>query len=269
MQARSELESARSDAALASTTARRWQSLAATELVSRQETDEKVADLSARQAQANALQANVDRLRAMQRFTRLVAPFDGVVTARNTDVGALINGGMTTDSALFEISDVRRLRVYVDVPQSQIASIRNGGQAELVVPERPNETFTATVESMARSIDAGSGAMRVQLSVDNNAGHLLPGGFTTVRFAAGQASASSNVGVPPSALIVGKNGVQVAVLGPNEQIDLRQVRISSDRGNVIELAGGVSANDRVVANPPDGLQNGTRVRVAALVSSKQ
>lgn len=260
-QARAELARARSEAALADTTARRWQSLLTSDSVSRQEVEERVADHTAKQAAVNALQANVERLQAMQQYRRLTAPFDGIVTARNTDVGALINVGSSAGSELFVVSDVRRLRIYVNVPQRQVAAIRSGAKAQVNVPERPGETFEATVQSLAQAIDASTGAMRVQLTVDNADGRLLPGGFATVRFEA--VGGTQALGLPPSALIVGRNGVQVALVDDEGRTQLRPVTIARDLGRVVELTDGVRESDRVINSPPDGIADGDVVRIAA------
>lgn len=261
LQARAELATARSNAALANTTSQRWQALLATDSVSKQEADEKAGDLTAKQSAVNALQANVDRVQALQRYTSLLAPFDGVVTARNTDVGALIGVGGAPGSELFVVSDIRRLRVYVNVPQRQVAQVRPGAVARISVPERPGRTYEAKVQSLSQAISTGSGAMLVQLAVDNAAGELLPGGFASVRFDA-QAEAAG-LSVPPGALIFGKNGVQVAVVDKADRVQLKQVTIARDLGSSVELAAGLGKDDRVIQNPPDGVSHGDQVRVAS------
>lgn len=269
LQARAELVTARSNAALAASTSQRWQSLLATDSVSRQEADEKAGDLAAKQSVVQALQANVERVQALQRYTRLVAPFDGVVTARNTDVGALIGVGGAPGSELFVVSDVRRLRVYVNVPQRQVALIRPGAHAQISVPEHPGRTWPATVQSRSQAIAAGSGAELVQLIVPNASGELLPGGYATVRFETshqqpGQASALS---LPPSALIIGQAGVQVATLDPQDRVRLKRVTIARDLGDSIELASGLDPADRVIDSPPDGLPEGSAVRIVATAAA--
>ncbi|MDH0867642.1 efflux RND transporter periplasmic adaptor subunit [Mitsuaria sp. GD03876] len=270
MQAKAELATARSNAALAASTAKRWQGLLASDSVSKQEVDERTGDMTAKQSQVAALQANVDRIEALKRFTRLTAPFDGVVTARNTDVGALINIGGAPGSELFVVSDMRRLRVYVNVPQRQVAQVRVGDKAVLTVPERPGRRFAATVQSLAQSINTASGAMLVQLAVDNDKDELLPGGFATVRFdgngASGGAQAGTNgaggVSLPPGAVIINKDGVQVATVDAGNRVRLRKVTIARDMGTRIELGAGLTAADRVIANPPDGIAEGDVVRIA-------
>jgi len=259
-QAQAELASARSDAAIAKSASDRWQRLVDTRLVSRQDADERAATSQSRAATAQALSANVSRAQTLARYKQLVAPFDGVVTARNTDVGALINTGSSTGSELFVVSDLSRLRVYVSVPQRQVAAIRPGVHAQLVVPEHPGKTYDATVQSLSQAIDSDSGAMLVQLAVDNANGELLPGAYATVRFDIAQAG--QTLGLPPSALIVGKDGVHLAVVDAQGKVQLREVQISRDLGNVVEFADGLKPEDRVIDNPPDGIASGDAVRVA-------
>lgn len=264
VQARSELATALSNANLAASTAQRWQALLASDSVSRQEVDEKVGDLAAKQSLVKGLQANVERLQATRQFARLVAPFDGVVTARNTDVGALVSAGAAPGQELFVVSDIRRLRVYVNVPQRLVPGIQVGAQAKLTVPERPGQTFKARVESLSQAIQSGTGGMLVQLAVENRSGELLPGAYAIVSFA--QAGAG-RLGVPPGALIYGKEGVRIALL-QGEQAVIKRVRISRDLGMVVELEDGVQASDRVIDSPPDGLRHGDRVRVSQAPGAK-
>lgn len=261
LQARAELASARSNLALATSTAKRWQGLLEADAVSRQEADEKAGDLAAKQSAVNAMQANVDRVQALQRYTRLVAPFDGVVTARNTDVGALINVGGTPGSELFVVSDISRLRVYVNVPQRQVAAIKVGDQAELTVPERAGKVYTATVQSLSQAINANSGAMLVQLTVRNDSRELLPGGYASIHFDAPLSGGA--LSIPPSALIFNKAGTQVAVLGKDNRVVVKRITVGRDLGNAVEVAAGLDKGDHVIANPPDGVATGDLVRVAA------
>jgi RND family efflux transporter MFP subunit len=262
-QAQAQLAVARSNLALAESTAKRWQSLVAQQAVSKQEADEKQGDFVSKQSTVQALQASLERQQALKRYTQLVAPFDGVVTARNTDVGALVNAGSggAAGSELFVVSDLRRLRVYVQVPQRQVAQIRTGSTAQVSVPERPGASYPAKVVSLAQAINAGSGTMLVQLAVENPKGELLPGAFATVAFDQA-AMASDAVVIPPGALIMGRNGAQVAVLDAGNRVRLRKVTIARDLGNVIQLGDGVTRADRIIDSPPDGLADGDVVRVA-------
>jgi RND family efflux transporter MFP subunit len=262
-QAQAQLAVARSNLALAESTAKRWQSLVAQQAVSKQEADEKQGDFVSKQSTVQALQASLERQQALKRYTQLVAPFDGVVTARNTDVGALVNAGSggAAGGELFVVSDLRRLRVYVQVPQRQVAEIRPGSTAHLSVPERPGASYAARVQSLAQAINAGSGTMLVQLAVENPKGELLPGAFATVQFDQA-AVAGEAVVIPPGALIMGRSGAQVAILDAGNRVRLRKVTIARDLGNVIQLGEGVTKADRIIDSPPDGLADGDAVRVA-------
>lgn len=262
-QAQAQLAVARSNLALAESTAKRWQSLVAQQAVSKQEADEKQGDFMSKQSTVQALAASVDRQQALKRYATLVAPFDGVVTARNTDVGALVNAGSggAAGSELFVVSDLHRLRVYVQVPQRQVAEIHPGSSARVSVPERPGSSYPAKVESLAQAISAGSGTMLVQLAVENPKGELLPGAFATVQF--DQAAMADNaVAVPPGALIMGRNGAQVAVLDAGNRVRIKKVTIARDLGNVVQLGEGVTRADRIIDSPPDGLSDGDVVRLA-------
>ena len=259
-QARAELANAKAAAAMSATTARRWQALASTDAVSRQEADEKAADLVARQSAVAALQANVDRFVATREFARIVAPFDGVVTARSIDVGALVNVGSAQGTELFVVSDTRRLRVYVNVPQNQVGAVRIGAKASLTVPENPGKRYTATVQSTAQAINATLGAMLVQLTVDNAGSELLPGGFATVGFE--MRAAAGTVTIPPGALIFDKSGLRVATVDGQDRVALKRVTISRDLGTAVEIGSGLDAQDRVIQSPPDGIGDGDPVKVA-------
>ena len=259
-QARADLLTAQANEALAGTTAKRWQQLVKTDAVSLQEVDMKNGDFAAKQAIVKATRANVDRLEVMEGFKNIVAPFDGIVTARSTDVGALINAGSGKGLELFVVSDTRKLRLYVNVPQNYVAQIAPGTQAQMTVPERPGQTFAATVETTAQSVDPTSGATLVQLAVDNESGDLLPGAFANVHF--DLKTAASNLSVPASALILDSSGARVATLGPDNRVALKPVSIARDLGTVIEISAGLAANDRVVDSPPDGIARGDQVRLA-------
>ena len=261
LQARADLASTRANATLAGTTAKRWQSLVAADAVSRQEADEKAGDLVTKQAIVTASQANVDRYLAMKAFTRIVAPFDGTVTSRSTDVGALINAGGGAGQELFVVSDTRRLRVYVGIPQNYVSVIRRGTGARIGVPEHPGRFYQATVESTSQAVNAASGSMLVQLAVDNAAGELLPGGYASVSFDLPRDVAT--LSIPPGALILGKAGPRVATVGADDKVVLKPVTIARDLGRSIELASGIEANDRIIESPPDSIANGESVRVAA------
>jgi RND family efflux transporter MFP subunit len=229
--------------------------------VSQQEADEKKSDLLAKRATAEAMRANVRRLETLVSFKRLVAPFDGIVTARKTDVGALIQAGGGNDPELFTVSDVRQLRVYVSVPQINAAAIKAGLSASLTVPERPGMTFAAKLVDTDHAITPASGTLLVQLIVDNRSGLLLPGEYTEVHFTL--PVSANTLRVPASTLIFQKNGLQIAVVGKDNRVQLKPITIGTDLGSQVEIATGLQPNDRVVDNPPDSLAPGDLVQVAA------
>ena len=266
LQAKAELASTQANAALSENTAKRWQSLQTTNFVSAQAVEEKMGDLRAKQAMVNASQANVNRLQALKNFSRITAPFDGVVTARNTDIGALVNVGGSPGTELFVVSDVRRLRLYVQVPQNQVAAIRNGTVAKFTVPEKPGKVFNATVQSMAQAIQAGSGSMLVQLATDNKHGELLPGGFAQVSF--DMPAKTEHLNIPPSALIFTKTGIQVATVNEDNKVVIKPVVVAKDHGVRLELLSGLLITDRVIENPPDGVLQGDVVKVTAGENTK-
>src|SRR3979411_23097 len=180
LQARADLASQQASAKLSEATLTRRKSLIASNFVSMQEIDERTADLSNKKAAVNSGQANVERLEAPAGYQKNHAPSDGVVTARDPDVGALINAGGNSGPPMFVISDIRKLRVYVNVPQSYVPAIKIGAKAVITMPEYPNRTFAATVEASSQSVDVGSGTTRMQLALDNPGGELMPGGYAEV-----------------------------------------------------------------------------------------
>src|ERR1700743_2089728 len=175
LQARADLASAEASAKLSEATLNRRKTLIASNFVSMQEIDERTADLSNKNGTVKADQANVERLEALAGYKKITVPFDGIVTSRDTDVGALINAGGTSGPAMFVISDIKKLRVYVNVPQSYVPAIKIGAKAVITVPDYPNRTFLATVEASSQSVDVGSCTTRMQLGLDNSRGELMPG----------------------------------------------------------------------------------------------
>lgn len=260
-QARADLNTAQANEKLAEVTAERWQKILKSNAVSKQDVDEKVSDLAAKQAAVASAKANVDRYVAMKGFTRIVAPFDGVVTARNTDVGALINAGTAAGLELFVISDTHKLRAYVNVPQSYVPDVQPGTRAVLTVPDRPGKSYAATIETSSQSVSAASGTTLMQLVVDNPAAELLPGGYANARL---QLPANATaLSIPASALIFDANGLSVATVGSDNRVVVKPVRIARDLGSKIEIGAGLGADDRVIQNPPDGIADGAEVRIAA------
>src|ERR1700677_1506802 len=261
MQARADLGVAQANAKLAQIGAERWQSLASTDAVAKQDVDQRTFTWNANIAQVKAAQANVDRLVAMEGFKRLSAPFDGIVTARDTDIGALINVGAAGGSELFVVSETGKLRVYVNVPQNDVPSVPAGTRATIRVPEHPDKTYSGTVEASAHAVNPSTGTTLMQLIVDNGAGELMPGDYAGIHLEV--AGAPNVLSVPSSALIFDARGLSIATVDAHDRVLLKRVSIQRDLGAVVELASGLSPNDRVIQNPPDGVGNGDTVRLAA------
>jgi RND family efflux transporter MFP subunit len=260
MQAEANLASAKANSVLADMTLKRGQGLITTYAISQQDLDQRAADASNKQGLGRAAQANLDRLRVLEQYKRIVAPFDGLITARTTDVGALINAGAGGGPPLFVVSETSKLRVYVNVPQNYVPNIPVGTKARISVPEYPGRTFPATVEASAQAVDVASGTTRMQLVVDNSRGELMTGDFTNVSFDLPHPEIAINV--PASALIFNQRGLQVATVDNGGRIVLKQVTIARDLGNEVEIGSGITADDRVVTNPPDGIMTGDKVRIS-------
>jgi RND family efflux transporter MFP subunit len=259
MQADAALASAQANSRLSDVTLQRGQQLIPSGAVSKQDLDQRGADAANKQGLVRAAQANLDRLRVLEQYKRITAPFDGLVTARTTDVGALINAG-GGGPPLFVVSDTARLRVYVNVPQSYVPTILIGTKAHMTVPEYPGRKFSATVEASAQSVDIASGTTRMLLLVDNAAGELMTGDFANVSFDLPHPEIAVNV--PASALIFDQSGLSVATVDKDNRVVLKPVTISRDLGKIIEIGSGITATDRVIDSPPDGISSGDRVRVA-------
>ncbi len=261
MQARADLNVAQANAKLSEITAKRWQSLSGTDAVAKQDVDQRTFTYDANMAQVKAAQANVERLVAEAGFKRLVAPFDGIVTARETDIGQLINVGATGGQEMFVVSETEKLRIYVNVPQNYVPSVPSGTKATIQVPEHPGKTYSGTVEASAQSVDPSTGTTLMQIIVDNPSGELMPGDYASIRL---QATAAVNVlSVPSSAVIFDAKGLSIATVDGNDRVLLKPVAIGRDLGAVIEIASGLGANDRVIQNPPDGIASGDLVHVVA------
>ncbi|HEY0910209.1 MAG TPA: efflux RND transporter periplasmic adaptor subunit, partial [Bradyrhizobium sp.] len=211
LQARADLANQQASAKLSDVTLARRKTLIASNFVSMQEIDERTADLSNKNAAVKSNQANVERLEALASYKKITVPFEGIVTARDTDVGALINAGGGSGPAMFVVSDITKLRVYVNVPQNYVPAIRIGAKAALTMPEYPNRAFAATVEASSQSVDVSSGTTRMQLALDNSAGELMPGGYANVRLNLQRDAVPLHI--PSSALIFNKDGLRVATVG--------------------------------------------------------
>jgi RND family efflux transporter MFP subunit len=264
--AQADLQTARANQSLAASTATRWRDLLAKDAVSKQETDEKIGDLAAKSAIANAASANVRRLGALQGFTRLTAPFSGVVTSRSTQIGALVTAGTAASTPLFTVADVNRMRIYVRVPQAYSGQTRQGMHATLTVPEYPGRAFDVMLTRSANAVDPQSGTVLIELQAPNADRALKAGAYAQVKFPVAS-GATSEVRLPSSALIIGAKGTQVAVVGPNGKALLKTITIGRDDGDSVAISAGLTATDRVIDSPPDSLQTGDPVRIAPPVAA--
>jgi RND family efflux transporter MFP subunit len=259
MQAEADVTSAQANATLSKATLERGQSLSTSGAVSKQDLDQRMADFASKQGLVKSAQANLDRLRVMEKFKSITAPFDGLVTARATDVGALINAGSGGGLALFVVSDITKLRAYINVPQNYAPSIKIGTEAQIWVPEYPGLSFPATVNASSQSVDIASGTTRMLLVVDNPSGELMTGAFANVHLELPAPDTAINV--PASALIFDQGGLRIATVGADDRVVLKSVTISRDLGKEVEIASGLAADDRVIASPPDGIASGDLVRI--------
>jgi RND family efflux transporter MFP subunit len=263
-QAKATLASAKANYDIAVITANRYDILAKKQALSQQLADQSAADAAAKKAVMDANAANVGQLEAMQTFKQIVAPFDGIVTARNTDIGALINSG-STGQPLLEVSDLHRVRVYVRVPQAYSAQVHPGLKATFEMPQYPGQQFDATVVTMSNALDVASRSMLVELQADNADGKLFGGAYSQVHF---QLPGEPNmVRVPATALVPIDRGAQVAVLGNDNTVALKPVQLGRDFGDSLEVVAGLSTSDRVIDSPPETLQSGDAVQLAAAAPS--
>jgi len=262
LQAKAELATTQANAALSENTAKRWKSLEAANFVSSQAVEEKVGDYNAKLAAVNASQANVNRLLSMKNFARIVSPFDGVVTARNTEVGALINTVSDPGRELFVVTNTKRLRLYVSISQNQVSSIRQGSKAKFTLPSQPGKVFTASVVNMSQAINSSSGSMLVQLAAENARDDFLSGGFASVSFDID--AAADRYTLPPSALIFSKAGIAVATVNAQNKVELKTIVIARDHGSKVEILSGIQASDKVIENPPDGVAQGDVVQISTV-----
>ena len=255
-QARAELAQAEAARALAETTAKRWTEMLAAKTISAQETDEKIADLALRKATVEAAHAKVQRLGEMLGFSKITAPFAGIVTVRTLDVGQLVMAGAGRE--LFRIAQADRLRVFVRVPQNYARAVAVNQTAELTLTELAGRTFEAKIVRTAGTLDAASRTLLTELEVDNAKGELLAGSYAQVRFK--DAKPDAVLTIPANALLFRIEGTMVGVVGADNHVALRTVVMGRDFGSTVEVLSGVTAADRVVVNPPDSLVDGSEVR---------
>lgn len=258
-QAQADLGTAEANFQLARTTNERWQGLLSTQSVSQQDADERAGDAAAKAAARQSAAANLQRLRELESFKRVVAPFAGVVTQRNTDVGALINAGESPGSALFRVADTHRLRIYVFVPQPYAGAVHAGQNASLEFTDHPGRPYTAQVASTAHALDAVSRTLQVELQIDNAKGELLPGSYASVTF--DLPAEGNTLRVPTNAVIFRGNRLQVATVDDQQHVRLKYITEGRDFGTEVEALSGLSAQDRLIVNPPDSIAEGMEVHV--------
>jgi RND family efflux transporter MFP subunit len=268
-QAKADLATAVSNAALAKLTADRYRGLIAQNAVSQQDTDNAVALLEARNTEVNSAQANVHRLEELQSFERIVAPFDGVITARNLDIGQLVTpaGSTTTPGSgtvsgskeIFDLSAIGTLRVFINVPQIYAPDAKNGVTATLTLPQYPGRTFRGKLVRSSSAVDPATRTLLAEVDVDNRSGELLPGSYAEVHL-----NVSTNVPaliVPVSALILEPDGLHVATVDATNHAHIVRVTEGRDSGSTMEILGGLAPGQSIIANPPDSLTDGELVRV--------
>ncbi len=271
-QAKGDLAKAEANEALAELTSKRWQAMRNTAAVSQQEADVKAGEYEASKAAVVAQKAYVAKLAALEAYKRIVAPFDGVVTARNIDVGALVSStptnnvagafptSTTAPSALFEVADIHEMRIYVAVPQSFSAQVRVGMTAELKLPQYPDRRFRATVATTSNAISLKGRSLLVELHRDNKDGVLQSGSFVEVHF---ELPANRAVlRIPASALIFRGNQPEVATVGANDRVVLKPIEVGRDLGTEIEVLSGLTTSDRVIRSPWDSISDGDEVKIA-------
>jgi RND family efflux transporter MFP subunit len=258
-QARADLKTAQANLEIAQITATRWQNLLKTNSVSQQETDQAVSDLNAKRALVDSNHANVDRLEQLQAFERITAPFDGVITARNTDIGALIQAGdNSVPKEIFHLASIRKLRVYIPVPEVYAAYIRNGELVKVTLDAFPNEEFTGTVVRNSDAIDLNSRTLNVEVDVDNGTGRLFPGAYAFVHLKV--PTGAGAVTIPSNALLFRAEGLRAGVVR-NGRVTLAPISIGQDYGSAVEVVSGLKSGDAVIVNPSDSLADGAAVRL--------
>jgi RND family efflux transporter MFP subunit len=260
-QARADLATAQANLAIAVITNQRWQGLLRTQAVSKQDADNRAADAAAKKTTVDSAEQNVARLRDLESFKRVVAPFDGVITARNTDVGYLINAGQAPGTELFRLADIHRLRIYAQVPEAYAAATATGLKAELHFAERPGVTYAADTIRTSNALDPTARTLQVELQLDNREAQLFPGSYTEIHFKL--PSSMETLRLPSNTVLFRGKNLQVAVVGRDHKIELKDIDQGRDFGKTIEVLHGLDPDDAVVVNPPDSIEEGMQVRIAS------
>jgi RND family efflux transporter MFP subunit len=270
-QARANLKTAQANEKLAEITATRWQNLLKTDSVSKQETDQAVQDLSARQATVESMTADVQRLEQLQSYEKVYAPFSGVITARNTDIGALINEGAggsqglaVVPQELFHMAAVDRLRVFVSVPEVDSAAAQNGAKAALTLDEFPGETFQGTIVRNSDAIDLSSRTLNVEVDITNRDGRIRPGAYVFVHLKIPDKAKNTvaSLTIPANTLLFRSEGLRVGVVR-GDHAELVPITIGRDYGSTVEVLSGLKPTDQVIVSPSDSLTTGTPIRISA------
>ncbi|HEX4378313.1 MAG TPA: efflux RND transporter periplasmic adaptor subunit [Steroidobacteraceae bacterium] len=259
-QAKADLATAQANLDLSETTNKRWQALLATNSVSRQDADEKAGDAAAKKASRDSADENVRRLNELEGFKRLYAPFDGVVTARNTDIGNLINAGQASGGELFRVSDTKKLRIYAQVPETYAYATTIGLKAEMHFPGHPGKPYDGVVVNSSHALDPTARTLQVELQLDNPNEEVLPGAYAEVHFKI--PSAGESLRLPSNVVIFRSQGLQVATVTPQGEVKLKNIIQGRDFGKSIEVLDGLTDQDKVVVNPPDSIIDGLHVRIA-------
>jgi RND family efflux transporter MFP subunit len=260
-QARADVATAQANVNLAEITAKRYEGLLKSDSVSQQDADNAAGDYAAKQAILQSAQANVKRLEELQSFEKIYAPFDGVITARNTDIGALIDSGSSGGprTELFHIAQPDKLRVYVNVPEAYSQAARPGLKADLVLSEFPGRRFEGTLVRTADAIDQNTRTLLVEIRVENPTGTLLSGAYAEVHLKI-PGGASSYI-LPVNTLLFRSEGLRVAVVGPGDRAELRPITLGHDFGSDVEVVAGLNGDESVVINPPDSIVEGEQLRI--------
>ncbi len=264
-QARADLATAQENLAISVITNQRWQGLLKTQAVSKQDADNRSADAAAKKTTVDSAAQNVARLRDLESFKRVIAPFDGVITARNTDVGYLINAGQAPGTELFRLADIHRLRIYAQVPEAYAAATETGLKAELRFVERPGVGYAADTIRTSNALDPAARTLQVELQLDNREAQLLPGSYAEIHFKLPPSTATLRL--PANTVLFRGPNLQVAVVASDHTIKLKDIDQGRDFGKTIEVLRGVDPDDAVVVNPSDSIEDGMKVRIAPPPSS--
>ena len=260
MQARATRDQAEAQLNLAKTSAQRWETLRKMDAVAQQETDERSSSYAQQQAALASATANVHRLEQLESFKHIYAPFSGVITKRNTDIGALINAGNSgNNQELFVIAQIDPIRVYIDVPEIYAPGVRPGVKGSIELPALIGQQFSGSVVRTADAIDPATRTLRTEIDVPNREGRLLPGSYAQVHFDVNVSAV--RLSVPVNALLFRSEGTRAAVVGPDGKVHLKPVVIGRDYGTDIEILGGLQPSDSIVLNPSDSLEEGQAVHV--------